>query len=219
LTYLRAIENAGGEPILIARPSKDELIDLVKNSDGLLLSGGDDISPEYYGETLRPYSGKLDPTKRDYCEIILLEHAYAKKIPILGICRGLQMINVFLGGTLHQDIAHEAIDLEKHNYFTHEDGTRIPRDHRAHNINIALDSLLYRITKKDTLFVNSLHHQGIKIIGKKLRPVAHTADGLIEGIEGIDYPLLLGVQWHPEELKDDESQVIFQYFVDAARNQ
>ena len=216
IAYLRALEDAGAEPILIGRSSKEELIRTIEHADGLLLSGGDDIDPECYNRTKKSHCRKIDPTGRDHVEMTLLEHAVQKKIPVLGICRGLQVINVFFGGTLHQDIKEEAKSFQKHDHDKHSDGTRKPRDHRAHDVYIEKNSLLHRIVNTTTLSVNSLHHQGIEMIGRNLHSIALAEDGLIEAIEGTNNTFLLGVQWHPEELNDKPSRAIFDAFIKEA---
>lgn len=214
LAYLRAIEEAGGEPILIARPDEEAIIHAVEDADGVLFSGGDDVDPPHYGQEKRACLGKCDPTGRDHVELTIAKHAHAKQIPILGICRGLQMLNVFHGGTLYQDITHEMPNSKKHDCRDTEDNTPL-RSHRAHDVDIEQDSLLHKITGATSVAVNSLHHQGIERLAPNLRASAHAHDGLVEGIELPGYPFFLGVQWHPEELKDEASLKIFRAFINA----
>lgn len=217
LAYLRAIERAGGEPVLIARPDEKTIIHMIESAHGILLSGGDDVAPPSYGQEPRSCLGKCDPTGRDQVEFLIIRHARTKQLPILGICRGMQMLNVVLGGTLHQDVMHEMPKAQKHDYHKNEDSaTPLGRSHLAHEVRFEPASLLHSLVGVDKIKVNSLHHQGVEQLGTGLRAVAYAPDGLIEGVELPEYPFLLGVQWHPEELSDEGSQNIFRAFVKAA---
>ncbi len=206
-TYIRAVERAGGFPIIIPILEDKENIDIYLDLiDGLVLTGGADILPSLFGE---------DPMKettsicldRDMMELKLVEKAIERNIPILGVCRGLQVINVALGGNLYQDIpkqvagAHGHVSIES--VFT-----------GYHDIKIEKDSFLYEIFNKDKLLVNSLHHQAVKDLGEGLKVSAKSNDGIIEAIEGLDKPIYC-VQFHPEALaeKKEEFLNIFKFFI------
>ncbi len=212
--YLDAIVSAGGEPLCIARPSEERLRDLVSLVDGILIVGGDDIDPQQYGQKNSGHSKNVD-FKRDEVELTLVHLALAKKIPLLGICRGMQVINVALGGSLYQDIGAEMENGVVHDHH-HHDGKPVPRNYLAHTITFKKSTQLKMLTQRETLNVNSLHHQGIKILGENLVASAHAPDGLIEAIELPEHPFAIGVEWHPEELTDQTSKEIFQAFIDAA---
>ncbi len=210
--YCTAIEAAGGE-ILLLPPFQEKTIDtILAHADGLLLTGGDDIHPKHYGEEIAPhYNGEINE-ERDHYEKVLIEHAVARRVPILGICRGMQALNVFFGGSLYQDITHEIP-----NSLPHKTECALGRGHIAHEVTVVPESLLARIVRRDTLPVNSLHHQVVKNVGQGLSVNARATDGLIEGIEHTTYPFLLGVEWHPEELRDEPSRDLFAAFTEAAR--
>lgn len=218
-SYMNAISQAGGEPLCIVRPDTEELLSLLKGADGILLVGGCDIDPEYYREKNAGQSQEIDH-QRDRVELSLVAHAREQGIPLLGICRGMQIINVAFGGSLYQDIATLMPGAEKHYLCKDEKGNDMPRNYLAHGVTITEGSLLSTVTERTTLEVNSLHHQGVHRLGSELRASAHAPDGLVEAIElssPTDHPFLLGVEWHPEELKDEPSQQIFAAFIAAAQ--
>lgn len=217
LAYLREIERIGGVPILVGRPNSMEVARLVGMSDGVFLTGGDDVDPQLYGEAKTKICGKVDPTERDRVEGLILEGAHARKLPILGVCRGMQIINVHFGGTLYQDIKGEMKNAVRHDFHKDSAGVSLERNAIAHDIQVEAGTLLKQIVKETKFPVNSLHHQGIKSLGKNLKKSASAPDGLIEGIELVDYPFCVGVQWHPEELNDDPSRALFAAFVEAAQ--
>jgi putative glutamine amidotransferase len=181
------------------RPSYDNVE--FNKLDGLILSGGDDIDPTLYGEDKDAHNTSLDK-KRDSFELEMIDKAYKKKIPILGICRGAQLINIYFEGTLHPTI----FDLDK--YIDHKNSIFPIKDAIIKKI-----SKLFSITKSKKLPINSIHNQAIDEVGEELKVTA-CHDKIIEAIEKEDYPFLLGVQWHPEYLiylKDH--RLIFQQFV------
>jgi putative glutamine amidotransferase len=186
--YLRAITSAGAEPVVIApleeRPGRDDAERILAGLDGLLVPGGWDVSPEEYGG--HPVAEET-PVDRalDHTELALVRGAAESGLPVLGICRGQQLINVALGGTLLQHI-------DGH------DGHGQPRDTLAHAVEVNPDSELGRIAPT-TLMVNSLHHQAVKDLAPGLRVTAHSPDNIIEAVESAD-GAIVAVQAHPEEL-------------------
>ena len=215
-SYVSAITEAGGEPLCIVRPNEDELSNLLTFVDGILLVGGCDIDPKQYHEENGGQSKEIDE-KRDRVELSLGKHARAQNLPLLGICRGMQIINVAFGGSLYQDIATAMPSAVVHYFYKDENGNFIPRDHRAHRATITERTLLYATINTAAIEVNSLHHQGVHQLGTELLVSAHAPDGLVEAIELKDHPFLLGIEWHPEELKDEPSQKIFAAFIKATQ--
>lgn len=209
--YVTEIERAGGVPLIIASSENSSAENICKTMDGLCLTGGDDIHPSFFGEEIAPhYTGVLD-MKRDQLERELIIYAIKHNIPIFGICRGMQALNVFLGGSLYQDIEHE-----KEEALVHKPESK-DRAFLAHPISITKSSLLSNIMEGTEFMVNSIHHQGIKELGAGLLATAVSPDGLIEAIELPDRPFTIGVEWHPEELQDGPSRRLFEHFIDAAR--
>jgi putative glutamine amidotransferase len=193
-TYLAAVQAAGGVPVLLP-PQLDERAreTLFLRLDGVLLTGGGDMDPARFGETPHPTVAGVSPD-RDRLEIALVEHALGRRLPVLAICRGVQVLNVALGGSLYQDVPSQIDTQVQH------DQTR-PRHEPTHKVTIEEDSRLADVLGATQLEVNSFHHQGIKALGRGLRAVAHSDDGLIEGAELPERErFVLGVQWHPEEL-------------------
>lgn len=191
--YVQAVQRAGGVPLLIPIMEDSATLELaMRQIDGLLLSGGADIDPSYFNEEAIPELGDVD-SKRDFYDYTLIELARRYQIPILGICRGMQVLNVCFGGNLYQDIyAQQTAELLNH---SQEEA----RDVETHSVTIVANSQLSRIIGSITVETNSFHHQAVKDIGKGLRSVATTSDGICEGIESTNYPII-GVQWHPENL-------------------
>ncbi len=189
-TYPRAIAAAGGAALILPPLADgDQIAALLGAVDGLLFTGGTDIDPARYGVDRHPATQQSD-TERDASEIALVHAAMARDIPVLGICRGMQIINVALGGTLYQDLAAEYGAAQSHPHGSWKS--------LVHDIRIAPDSRLGAILGT-THAVNSLHHQAIRTTGRGLRVVAQAEDGVPEGLED-DHQRLLAVQFHPEEL-------------------
>lgn len=178
--------------------------------DGLLLPGGADIAPERYGQTPTENSGKPNAI-RDEAEWQMLAAFLDTGKPVFAICRGMQFVNVFFGGTLFQDIK------EKQQY-RHMDF--FSRASSCHPVSIEPNSLLYRLWQTEKTEVNSMHHQAIDTLGKGLRISAKSGDGFAEAIETPEYPFLLGVQWHPEHMsrKSEQQQRLFDAFVRECAN-
>jgi putative glutamine amidotransferase len=199
-TYKRAVETAGGDPVVL-RSGSESLPDL----DGLLLPGGWDVDPALYGEqadeTVGPIDRKLDDT-----ELEMFRQARANHIPVLGICRGQQVINVAMGGSLLQH-------LEDHDVRVHG------RKHLAHTIEVDPHSELGRAAGETSIQVNSLHHQAVRALAPGLHQTAHGQDGIVEALESDD-GLIVAVQCHPEELTGDLpwATSLFERFVARARS-
>jgi putative glutamine amidotransferase len=211
-TYTRAVDLAGGIPVLIPlNLSDDTLRALFDKLDGLLFQGGVDVHPREYGEPVEPFCGEIDPA-RDAVELQLLRWAFAENKPTLGICRGIQMMNVAAGGSLYQDIPAQLGSPIQHQ---HVKGN--PYDFHAHPIEIEADSQLANALGTTRLEVNSLHHQALKQIAPGFRVVARAPDGVIEGIEATQARFALGVQFHPEWMLDDDPRMIgiFKAFIQA----
>ena len=207
--YSESIEKAGGVSIFLPHNS-DEIEYYLKLIDGLVVTGGDfDIDPSLYGESTTCKEIKTK-TERTNFEFNITKGAITKKKPLLGICGGQQLINVVLGGTLIQHIP----DYINKNQIKHEQPN--PRDEPSHYVKIEKNTMLSKITNSDKMFVNSAHHQAVKSLGKNLIANAFSEDGIIEGIEAIDQPFCIGIQWHPEFLIDKSDIKIFQSFVAIA---
>jgi putative glutamine amidotransferase len=216
--YVRVLTNAGAVPYLVPLLTGDEntLRAIYDVTDGIFLTGGVDVDPANYGEELHELCGKTD-ADRDWTELRLIRWAMEDEKPILGVCRGIQVMNVAAGGTLYQDVQSQYSGGMKHDFFPPTDGYQ--RDSIIHEATIKPQSRLEHILGLANVSVNSMHHQGIKTLASRFRPTAHAPDGLIEGIEGDGEWFLVGVQWHPEELAESrpDMQRLFQAFVEAAR--
>ena len=206
--YLDALINVGAEVKLVPYTnSRKELYDIIEICDGVCFTGGVDVDPERYGEEKTTACG---PTceKRDTFDFMVFGLAIEQSKPILGICRGEQLINVALGGTLYQDLQAEL-------------GTEIshvqsePKFEHSHEINIEQGSPLYALLGKEKIRANSFHHQAIKTFGKGLKVMASADDGVIEAVYLQSYPYLRAYQWHPERIcqNDENQQKIFEDFI------
>lgn len=212
-SYLRALENLGALPVMIPlQMTEATLHGIFQRLDGLLLPGGEDVDPANYGANRHAQLGPTDK-ERDRTELLLTRWALEAGMPVLGVCRGAQVLNVVCGGTLYQDIHSERPDLDKHDYFP----PKFERFRIAHQVSVETDSLLAK-SLGNVHEVNSMHHQGIARVGRGLRAVASAEDGLVEALEMPTLPFVLGVQWHPEELAktDQLSTSLFYNFVRAA---
>jgi putative glutamine amidotransferase len=212
-TYVRVLENLGALPIMIPlQMSEQTLRGIFERLDGLFLPGGEDVDPSAYGQEPHPQLGAPDK-ERDRTELLLTRWALEAGMPLLGVCRGVQVINVVCGGTLYQDLHSQRADLAKHDYFP----PTFERFRISHQVTIEPDSRLARAL--GTMHeVNSMHHQGIDRLGQALRIVARAEDGLPEAVEAPLLPFVVGVQWHPEELAktDQLSGSLFVEFLRAA---
>ncbi|MDT8304343.1 MAG: gamma-glutamyl-gamma-aminobutyrate hydrolase family protein [Anaerolineae bacterium] len=214
-TYTEAVGAAGGLPMLIPLGlTADELLALVQRLDGILLPGGGDIAPaEYGGDESDQTVRSIDPD-RDALELWLARYAAANDVPLLAICRGIQVVNVALGGSLWEDIYQSMPGAIVHDY-----NSRNERDYLAHDVTVAPGSCLAGVLQtSDPIPVNSLHHQGIRRLATGLTTVATAPDGLIEAVELRDHPFALAVQWHPEAMLERVPLMrrLFRGFVQAA---
>ena len=215
--YVRVLVEAGAVPWIIPllRGDQATLRAIYDRLDGVFLPGGVDLHPSAYQEEPTAHCGRTDPD-RDETELTLTRWAMADKKPLLAVCRGVQVVNVAAGGTVHQDLAAELPGSIKHDYFPSQGG--YTRDLLVHEVRIPEDTRLGRLLQTPSLRVNSMHHQGIKRVAEGLRPNAFAPDGLIEGLESANGQFLLGVQWHPEALveRDPAMRRLFAAFVEAA---
>jgi putative glutamine amidotransferase len=215
--YVRVLTTAGALPWIIPLMADDgeTLRGIYEAVDGIFLTGGVDVHPGQYGEEAGARCGQTDP-ERDRTELALIHWALRDRKPILGVCRGIQVINVAAGGTLYQDMATQYPNGIKHDFFPPAAG--YTRASLVHTARIAPNSRLAQILRAKQISVNSMHHQGIKALAGGLTASAHAPDGSIEGIEGVNHPFLIGVQWHPEELASTQPRMrrLFSSFVEAA---
>ncbi len=211
--YVFSIKKAGGIPLLLPMVCDREVLQGYLNIiDGLLLTGGDEgINPQLYGEN--PVKElECICTERDECEGYLLENALESGLPVLGVCRGMQLMNVAAGGSLYQDIFTQIEDslghLPKH----------MPVDALYHKVKLSEHSILEEVFGTSELMVNSFHHQAVKNVAETFRATAVSEDNIIEGIEHQDHCFAVGVQWHPEDLtvKHTHFLKLFKAFVDVA---
>jgi putative glutamine amidotransferase len=210
--YSRAVARAGAIPFTINLGLPDEaLSELLSHLDGVLFSGGGDVETSRYHGLDHPRVGEVDPD-RDRIEILLVGQAIQRGIPFLGICRGIQVINVALGGTLYSDVADQHGGAVRHDCYPD-----IPRDHLAHEVEIAADSRLAQILGVKRVATNSLHHQAVRELAPGLTATAHAPDGIVEALEIPGHLFGLAVQWHPEWMPDSlPMQNLFRSFTSAA---
>jgi putative glutamine amidotransferase len=217
--YEESVRRAGGD-VRILDPATDAPADVVRSVDGLVLTGGNDVLPAIYGEPAHPTFEASEPGRDDY-ELELVRRATDKDLPLLAICRGVQVLNVARGGTLVQDIPTEpGFGLRTPDGVNHDvTPTRVTI---AHDVWIAPDSLLDRLMRETetagTCPVNSRHHQAVKAVGADLVVTATAPDGVIEAIEDPSRRFCVGVQWHPENFyRTGEFRALFEGLVTAAR--
>jgi putative glutamine amidotransferase len=215
--YIRSLVAAGAAPVLIPLldTAPEALRAIYDRLDGLMVPGGVDMNPDEYRETHHQALGRLDPA-RDTTELTLTRWALADQTPFLGVCRGLQVLSVALGGTLWQDLTQLRPDSSKHDYFP---GGGFERDYLAHDVDVRADTRLAEALGTGIIQVNSMHHQGIRELGRGLVATAYAHDGLIEGAELQGAGFAVGVQWHPEMYQSGAPSVgrLFEDFVEAAR--
>ncbi|MDE1549505.1 gamma-glutamyl-gamma-aminobutyrate hydrolase family protein [Jeotgalibaca caeni] len=206
--FIDGLHHVGASPLILPIGTKEMAQQYVQLLDGLLLTGGYDVDPNLYGEDPHPQLQAIYP-QRDTFELALIEAALERKIPILGICRGMQLLNVHFGGTLYQDLPTQ--------YGEHmmQHVQKAPFNFPVHAVSVEADSYLHTLTG-DRAMVNTFHHQGIKDLGKGLRVVATSSDGMVEAVEATDSEQdILALQWHPEIMlnNDSVSRAIFTDFV------
>jgi putative glutamine amidotransferase len=211
--YIDSVYEAGGLPINIPIVgNKSDYLDYVDLIDGLLFTGGNDIAPYFYGENPIKELHSMSSIRDEY-EFSLFRSAYEKQMPIFGICRGIQLINVALGGSLYQDIHSQCPGALGH--FPEKTAT----DELYHSIQITKNSKLHEIFGEEKIFTNSFHHQSVKMLGNNLMATALSEDGIIEAVESTEKDrYVLGVQWHPECMTKRHPQFgkLFLHFVEAA---
>lgn len=209
--YSQAVLNCGGAPLLVPiSQDKNSLTAVCRRIDGLILSGGPDINPRFYKE--EPRQGLMDVDEdQDRMEIELTRQAVAADLPLFGICRGLQVLNVAMGGTLYQDIASQAPKACNHS-------PRADRSTVSHKVRIEPRTRLQSILQRRSLWVNSKHHQAVNQPAAGVKVSAVATDGIIEALEVLDRTFVIAVQWHPEGLweKDAASRKLFKALIAAA---
>lgn len=220
--YCDSLYRVGGLPVIIPITHDKNIVkQFVSKVDGILMAGGPDVDPSMYGEDPIPQIGPFNDTL-DIFQKLVLDEAVLQKLPIFGICRGIQIMNVYFGGTLIQDIKTQIKDINNSNDTKYgikhaQTGLRYPH---SHSINIEKDTLLYRLFgNKESVRVNSLHHQAIKDLAKCFKVNARANDGVIEAVEKIDDPRIFAVQWHPEEATargSDDFLPLFRYLVEKS---
>lgn len=212
-SYIESIVAAGGLPVLIPLGlGEAELTEILTRVDGVLLPGGGDIEPSVYGGSWHETMYNIDPD-RDRVELFVAQQAVQMRKPIFAICRGHQVLNVALGGTLWEDVEIFMPQAMPHSQFG-----RFPRNYIAHVVTAVPDSHIARAMGKTEINVNSLHHQGVRELAPELRATAVAPDGLIEGAEVPGHPFAVSVQWHPENLIHDDPAMLslFKGLVEAA---
>ena len=210
--YPDGIRETGGLPVILPLEGEaEDLLRLYALCDGLLLTGGQDVDPALYGAPASPLCGERCP-KRDRLEPLLFRRAMEDDKPVLGICRGIQLMNVLLGGTLYQDLPAQLSGCAEHHMAP-------PYDRTYHAVNLETGGLLRSLLGVGSMDVNSCHHQGIRTVASPLRVEATAPDGLVEAVSCPGRRFLLGVQWHPEFSfrTDPFSTAIFRVFVDRCR--
>jgi gamma-glutamyl-gamma-aminobutyrate hydrolase PuuD len=226
--YVKAVAAAGGIPRVLSTfellPSEDPpkgvrvltALDphdasVLEGATGLLLPGGGDIDPAWYGRPRHPRTHRVSH-RRDRFECTLLEAALERDMPVLAICHGMQLLNVFLGGPLHQHLVEQPGVMD-------HDGEGLPGPDPVHGLRLAEGSLLARVFGTTSLGVNSHHHQGLARVASELQEVAWASDGVLEGVVSRRHSWVVGVQWHPEVMAPvhEPQLALFRAFVDAAR--
>jgi len=206
--YARAVSRAGGVPVLI--PTDADAEALADSLDGLLIPGGADIDPREFGEEPHP-TVRIVARPRYEMECALLKAFEARRKPILGICYGAQLLNVWRGGTLYQHLPDLPSVTLPHQRKSEE------QEPPRHFVQLKRDSRLYTLIGQEQFEIVSAHHQAVREVGSGLRIVAHAPDGIVEGIEDPDLPFFIGVQWHPErDPNAPATQALFKAFIQAA---
>lgn len=212
--YAEGVRQAGGAPLIVPHNlDTDSLRAVVDRLDGVLLSGGGDIDPVWFGEAAHPATGEIEPD-RDRVELTLARWVVERDVPFLAICRGIQVLNVALGGSLVQDIPSQIPEAVQHSF----DRKTTPRDYLAHPVKIDPNSQLARVMQLQAAQTNSWHHQSIKQVADGLQVTAVAPDGVIEAVEVPGRRYAIGVQWHPEWLFEArvEHRRLFEELVRAA---
>ena len=209
--YLEGVLKAGGLPLLLPAKAEDEVLsEFIERCDGFLLSGGPDVDAKYYGEENLPFNEEISPY-RDHMEIFIAKKALECNKPIFGICRGIQILNVAMGGTLYQDINSQMKNTIKHSQ-------EAPKWYPTHGICIEKGSRVWESFKSDRARVNSFHHQDVKDVAPGFFITSKASDGVIESIEHGNHRFAVGVQWHPELMWQEDITYLrlFEDFIKAA---
>lgn len=213
--YVEGVCQAGGFPLLIpptsANATEKGISVIISQIQGLLLTGGQDVHPRYFGEEPHAAIGRVNPP-RDDLELPICQAAVEVNMPVLGICRGAQLMNIALGGDVYQDLSTQ-----------YKDGELICHDQSApkwapfHHVSIKEESRLHQILGTHQIDTNSFHHQAVRTLASSMEAVAWAADGVIEATESKSHTFLIGVQWHPERMLEDPHMIrLFEAFVEAA---
>ncbi len=208
--YIQAVIQGGGTPILIPYMPTDQLFTVIEQLDGIVIPGGIDIDPSRFGENPHPNCGEIDPIW-DELDLTAVGFGLERDISMLAICRGCQVLNVVLGGTLVQDIPSQISDPIKHRQ-------EAPRWFATHDITVQPASILGQIWGAMPQRVNSFHHQSIRKVGQGLRITATAPDGVIEAVESTQHRFVLGIQWHPELMIEHYpgARELFRHFIQSA---
>ncbi|QUW23127.1 gamma-glutamyl-gamma-aminobutyrate hydrolase family protein [Sporosarcina sp. Marseille-Q4063] len=211
--YVTAVKRAGGLPLILPIGVEEDAKQVAHLIDGIILTGGGDIDPTLFDEEPHALLGEVSPT-RDSLEIALAKEMLQANKPILGICRGLQILNVALGGAIIQDIhSQSANTILQHSQ-------KATRSHQSHFVQVKKESILESIAETTKIKVNSFHHQAVKDVPKPLKISGTASDGIIEAVESTDHDFVLGVQWHPEALAEYGEVVslrLFDKFVEKCK--
>ena len=210
---IQAVTAFGGVPIVLPNLNEDEVDAIASMLDGLLLTGGGDIDPTLFGEEPHVGLGSITP-ERDFFEIRLIQKMLELNKPILGICRGAQILNIAVGGDMFQDIYSQ----NERTLLQHDQ--QAPRWHASHFVDVTKDTLLYQIAQTNRFKVNSYHHQANRKVPAGFQVSAVSSDGIIEAIESTVHEFVLGVQWHPETMlmkKDTISEKMIRAFITACQ--
>ncbi|MDP4084831.1 MAG: gamma-glutamyl-gamma-aminobutyrate hydrolase family protein [Bacillota bacterium] len=208
--YHKSVAANGGIPLILPFINAETALEMLPTCDGIILSGGEDLDPKFYGQDPHP---QLEETisERDLVEMAIVKYAIEHNIPLFAICRGIQILNVSLGGTLIQDIPSQISKPIQHSQ-------KIDRSLDTHWVTLSKESRLFQIFGSDQVRVNSLHHQAIDKLAEDLHVVALSSDGVIEAVE-YNHPtsFLIGVQWHPESManKNEQMNNLFKEFINS----
>jgi putative glutamine amidotransferase len=197
--YHKTVAANGGIPVILPFINPEITLETIPLCDGIILSGGEDVDPQSYGQDPHIHLGPTLPD-RDLVEIEIVKYAIRHNIPILAICRGVQILNVALGGTLIQDIPSQRNEPIQHSQ-------TVERRRDTHWVKVSEDSKLFQILGSDRMRVNSLHHQALDKVSNDLRVVAMSSDGIVEAVEYIHSSFAIGVQWHPESMASTNSSM------------